>query len=131
MKYFAYSVNFYQVRRYLLIGVLASLCFSFSANLNQPALDWERYGDVSSPVIHAGVTVLLEHALITPIATHSERPARYRVKRPLAQLATLPPENFSILVAAAHHLSLSGDASLSYSSFSISLLRGRAPPRIT
>lgn len=131
MKYFTYSVSFKRVRRYLLVGVLASLCLSFSANLDYPAFtfDISRQGN-HCPSVDGEVASRIADALTNSAVAHSERPAaaQYRGKRQLAQLECLPPENVSLFVATAHKHLQAGGASISYSSFAISQLRGRAPP---
>jgi hypothetical protein len=130
MKYFTYSISFNKVRRYLLAGVLASLCLAFNANLNCPAVDGSGQGDASTSM-HGEAASRITHALTNGAVAHSERPAaaQYRGKRQMAQLATLPPDNFSVLFATAQKHSQAGGASVSYSSFANSQLRGRAPPR--
>jgi hypothetical protein len=129
MKYFTYSASLNKVRRYLLAGVLVSLCLAFNSNLSCAALDGSGQGDARTS-IDGEVASRAAHALTNGAVAHSERPAaaQYRGKRQMAQLASLSPENLSVLFATAQKHSLAGGASVSYSSFAISQLRGRAPP---
>jgi hypothetical protein len=125
MKYLAHS-NFDQSRRHLLIVLLACLCLSFNANNGSNATM-----DAGLPVIHTAIRAQLKSGLTTASVVRSKRPAgtHSRVQRQPDNSPGLPWEGFSASLSVAHHLSVSRNAPLSDSSFCISQIRGRAPPR--
>lgn len=133
MTYFASSAKFNRLRRYLLIGVVSSLCLSVNTKLGQPALDLLGAKNSGVLALHSKLTETLQRSLTTSIVAHGERPAavKYRVKRPLAQLAVLTTGNFGLIVVPRSHVLLASGALLADSAFLISQLRGRAPPRLS
>jgi hypothetical protein len=132
MNYFAHLKKLNHARRYLLIGVVASLCLSFNAKLNQPAAASARAKDTETLALYAELTETAQRALTTSVIAHREPAAvKYRVKRPLAQLAVLTAANLTVPSAPARSFFLAGGASLFNSAFLISQLRGRAPPRLS
>jgi hypothetical protein len=100
----------------LIIGTLTTLHLSISGNSRRIPFKTIEV-DAESASIHSATTRFQTDALISAkgARTESSNQNQSRVFHPRGQATTLPPEKFDVLAAIVRQLSLTGSASVSYS----------------
>ena len=125
-----HSLKLTRVRRFLLIGVLVGLCFSFNASLRPFTTGLDKQAEFGARTISNGAAEFLKRALTNSIAAGIERsaPTPHRSKRSLTYSAALPPGKLPLTVAGRCR-SVPDDAAGHRSLPWFSRPSGRGPPR--